>query len=66
VLVIRGGKDPVASPGWCSVLASEASEGSLVEIGKRRHLVQYSAPTETARAITGFVAKQVPLANRPA
>jgi hypothetical protein len=48
------------------VLASEASEGSLVEIGKRRHLVQYSAPTETARAITGFVAKQVPLANRPA
>jgi pimeloyl-ACP methyl ester carboxylesterase len=66
VLVIRGGKDPVASPGWCSVLASEASEGSLVEIRKRRHLVQYSAPTETARAITGFVAKQVPLANRPA
>ncbi|MCU1543502.1 MAG: alpha/beta hydrolase [Microbacteriaceae bacterium] len=63
VLVIRGGSDPVASAGWCAVLASQASVGSLVEIGDRRHLVQYSAPGETAKAISEFVARRVPTAN---
>jgi pimeloyl-ACP methyl ester carboxylesterase len=55
VLVLRGGKDPVASSEWCSLLASQAADGTIVEVGDRRHLVQFSAPGETARAITEFV-----------
>jgi pimeloyl-ACP methyl ester carboxylesterase len=66
VLVIRGGSDPVASAGWCRVLASEASVGSLVEIGDRRHLVQFSAPAETADAISAFVSRALPSPTPPA
>jgi pimeloyl-ACP methyl ester carboxylesterase len=66
VLVVRGGRDPVASPEWCAVLASEAPQGSLVEIGRHRHLVQFSAPEQTAVAISSFAAQRSPLDATPA
>jgi pimeloyl-ACP methyl ester carboxylesterase len=66
VLVVRGGRDPVASSEWCSLLASQALDGSLVEVGDARHLVQLSAPVETARAISAFVGRQVSLEAPPA
>ncbi len=50
VLVVRGGRDPVAGPGWCRRLAGERGV-SLVEIGRRRHVVQRSAAPEVAAAI---------------
>jgi pimeloyl-ACP methyl ester carboxylesterase len=66
VLVIRGGRDPVASAEWCSLLVSQAPEGSLVEVGEARHLVQFSAPVETARAISAFAARPATLGASPA
>jgi pimeloyl-ACP methyl ester carboxylesterase len=65
-LVVRGGRDPVAGREWCALLASQAATGSLVEVGRYRHLSQFSAPAETARAISSFAARQVPLEAPPA
>ncbi|PRY65392.1 pimeloyl-ACP methyl ester carboxylesterase [Glaciihabitans tibetensis] len=53
-LVIRGADDPVARMSWCRRLASQARDGEVAEF-PGRHLVQFSAPVETALGIVEFV-----------
>lgn len=54
VLVVRGGRDPVARRRWCTELAERAREGSLVEIEGQPHVVQLSAARAVAVAIHTF------------
>ena len=56
VLVVRGGKDPIAGPAWCRELRDNARAGSLVIVPGSHHVVQMSAPRAVASAI---------LAHRP-
>lgn len=54
VLVVRGGRDPVARRRWCRELAARALEGSFVEIGGQPHVVQHSAAGPVAVSIIDF------------
>ncbi|HJW01289.1 MAG TPA: alpha/beta hydrolase [Arthrobacter sp.] len=55
VLVMRGGKDPVARRPWCERLSSLAQQGSLAEIPGVGHVLQHTAPEPTAAAIRSWV-----------
>ncbi|GAA2891056.1 alpha/beta fold hydrolase [Microbacterium esteraromaticum] len=55
VLVIRGGRDPIASRSWCRLLRSSAAPDTmLIEVPGRAHNVQHSAPAAVASAISHF------------
>lgn len=54
VLVVRGGRDPVARRRWCRELAERARHGSLLEIDGQPHVVQHSAAGAVAAAIIAF------------
>lgn len=54
VLVVRGGRDPVARRRWCRELVDRARNGSLVEIDGQPHVVQHSAAGAVAAAIIAF------------
>jgi pimeloyl-ACP methyl ester carboxylesterase len=54
VLVLRGGRDPVAGREWCRELAGRARDGDFVEIEGSAHVVQHSAARETSAAILAF------------
>lgn len=54
VLVVRGGRDPVARRHWCREIAGRAKHGSLVEIPGQPHVVQHSAAAEVAAEIIAF------------
>ena len=55
VLILRGGRDPIASRTWCRLLRSSAAEGTmLVEVPRRVHNVQHTAPGAVASAIGHF------------
>ena len=56
VLVLRGGKDPIAGLEWCRRLRDRARTGDLVIIPGSHHVAQMSAPGAVASAI---------LAHRP-
>lgn len=51
VLVLRGGKDPIAGLAWCRRLRDAAANGVLVEVPGSHHVVQMSAPQATASAV---------------
>lgn len=51
VLVLRGGRDPIARRPWCQFLASEAQHGTFVDVLGRGHVVQDTAPEAVAQAI---------------
>ena len=51
VLVLRGGKDPIAGLAWCRRLRDAAATGVLVEVPGSHHVVQMSAPRAVASAI---------------
>ena len=51
VLVLRGGKDPIAGLAWCRVLRDNAPAGRLVIVPGSHHVVQMSAPRAVASAI---------------
>lgn len=51
LLVIRGGRDPVAGREWCRRLRDRAPDARLVEVPGRHHVVQESAPRAVASAI---------------
>jgi pimeloyl-ACP methyl ester carboxylesterase len=51
VLVLRGGRDPIARRQWCENLAHQPRHGSFVEVPGCGHVVQDSAPEAVARAI---------------
>ena len=55
VLILRGGRDPIASRSWCRLLRSSAAEGTmLVEVPGRVHNVQHTAPGAVASAVRRF------------
>ncbi|HEX5856511.1 MAG TPA: alpha/beta hydrolase [Microbacterium sp.] len=56
LLVMRGGKDPIAGVEWCRRVRDSARMGSLVAVPGHHHVVQYTAPRAVASAITSFVA----------
>jgi pimeloyl-ACP methyl ester carboxylesterase len=60
VLVVRGGRDPVARRRWCRELAGRARFGSLVEIEGQPHVVQHSAAGAVAREIIAFRRLPIP------
>jgi pimeloyl-ACP methyl ester carboxylesterase len=60
VLVIRGGRDPVAPRRWGLELAERARDGILVEIPGQPHVVQHSAPDRVAAEITAFSRRPLP------
>ena len=51
VLVLRGGRDPIARRPWCEYLANQPRLGSFVEVPGCGHVAQDSAPEAVARAI---------------
>jgi len=57
VLILRGGRDPIASRTWCRRLRSSAARGTmLIEVPGRVHNVQHTAPGAVASAIRHFCA----------
>jgi pimeloyl-ACP methyl ester carboxylesterase len=51
LLVMRGGRDPIATLRWCRLLRSRAARASVVEIPGHAHVVQHVAPRAVAAAI---------------
>jgi len=51
VLVLRGGRDPIARRPWCEYLAALATDGAFAEVSGRGHVVQDTATGEVAQAI---------------
>lgn len=51
VLVLRGGRDPIARRPWCEYLAAQAADGDFAEVPRRGHVVQDTGTGEVARAI---------------
>ena len=54
LLVVRGGRDPVAGRDWCRRLASQTLQGSVTEIPGHGHVFQHTAPGPAAAAITSW------------
>jgi pimeloyl-ACP methyl ester carboxylesterase len=55
VLVVRGGKDPVAPRDWCQFLVDQAQDGRLLEVPWRGHVVQHTGTPQVAEAIRELV-----------
>jgi pimeloyl-ACP methyl ester carboxylesterase len=51
VLVLRGGRDPIARRPWCEFLATQAPHGTFAEVPACGHVVQDTAPSAVAHAI---------------
>jgi len=60
VLVVRGGRDPVARRRWCRELAARARDGALVEIPGHPHVVQHAAAARVAAEILDFSRRRNP------
>jgi pimeloyl-ACP methyl ester carboxylesterase len=54
VLVLRGGRDPIARRPWCEFLAAQALDGALAEVRGRGHVVQDTATEDVARIIRSW------------
>jgi len=54
VLVLRGGRDPIARRPWCEYLAAQAPDGAFAEVHGRGHVVQDTATEGVARIIRGW------------
>jgi pimeloyl-ACP methyl ester carboxylesterase len=59
LLVMRGGRDPIAGVEWCRSLRDSAGEADLVEIPRHHHVAQHSAPIAVARAIDAYTSAAV-------
>ncbi|MDQ0736618.1 alpha/beta fold hydrolase [Arthrobacter agilis] len=57
VLVVRGGRDPVARGRWSRELAARARDGVLVEVDGQAHVVQHSAARVVAAQIIAFAVR---------
>ncbi|MDN3494873.1 alpha/beta hydrolase [Planococcus sp. APC 4015] len=55
LLVIRGGRDPIAGLAWCRALRDAAPDGALVEIPRRHHVAQHGAARAVASALSAFI-----------
>ncbi|MFC3300780.1 alpha/beta hydrolase [Arthrobacter agilis] len=58
VLVLRGGRDPVARRPWCLELAQRAREGIFVELEGQPHVVQHTAAPRVATEILSFCRRE--------
>lgn len=54
-LVVRGGRDPIASQAWAEDVAGLLPRGRLVVIPGAAHAVNYNAPAPLAAAIGAFL-----------
>jgi pimeloyl-ACP methyl ester carboxylesterase len=54
VLVLRGGRDPIARRPWCEFLAAQAPDGAFAEVHGRGHVVQEAASEDIARIIRSW------------
>jgi len=54
VLVLRGGRDPIARRPWCQLLAEQAADGAFAEVRGRGHVVQESATQDVSRIIRSW------------
>jgi pimeloyl-ACP methyl ester carboxylesterase len=54
VLVLRGGRDPIARRPWCELLAAQAPDGAFAEVRGRGHVVQETATEDVARIIRSW------------
>jgi pimeloyl-ACP methyl ester carboxylesterase len=55
LLIIRGGRDPIAGLSWARRLRDSAGAAVLVTMPRHQHLVQHTAPRTVAAAITAFL-----------
>ena len=51
LLVMRGGRDPIAGLAWCRLLVSAARDGRLVQIPGRPHVAQHGGTRAVASAL---------------
>jgi pimeloyl-ACP methyl ester carboxylesterase len=51
VLVLRGGRDPIARRPWCELLSAQAPDGAFAEVPGHGHVVQETATADVARII---------------
>lgn len=51
VLVLRGGRDPIARRPWCELIAAQAPDGAFAEVRGCGHVVQDTAAEDVARII---------------
>jgi pimeloyl-ACP methyl ester carboxylesterase len=56
VLVLRGGRDPIAGARWCRRLRDAARDGRAILVPQHPHVVQHSAPAAVASAVRAFCA----------
>lgn len=54
VLVVRGGRDPIARRPWCERLAEQAPDGAFAQVHGRGHVVQDTATEDVARIIRSW------------
>lgn len=55
LLIVRGGRDPVAGATWCRRLRDAAPDAAFVEIPRSGHVVQHHAPAVVASALRSFL-----------
>ncbi|MER7795838.1 alpha/beta hydrolase [Microbacterium sp. NPDC096154] len=55
LMILRGGRDPIAGRDWCERLVARAPGSRLVEVAGHPHLVQHTAPHRVAEEIVRFV-----------
>jgi pimeloyl-ACP methyl ester carboxylesterase len=59
VLILRGGRDPIAGMAWCRRLRTHAPRGSrVVIVPGHHHVVQFTAAPAVASAVRAFIAGQ--------
>ncbi len=55
LLIMRGGRDPIAGVDWCRRLRDRAADAALVFVPGSGHLAQYRRPRAVAAAIDAFL-----------
>lgn len=55
LLVLRGGRDPIAGADWCAKLTRRAQRSRSVTVPGHPHLVQHTAPRAVASALDWFL-----------
>ncbi len=60
VVVVRGGRDPIAGAAWARRLAAAAERGASASVPGHAHNVQHSAPRAAAGALRDLLARMLP------
>lgn len=60
LLILRGGRDPIAGPEWCARLLRRARRARSVTVPGHPHLVQHTAPKAVAGALAWFLGPGAP------